>query len=41
VCEQREGVRYAKRQIDQRCEFLAFGIGKFQPLGAHDRFSDD
>src|SRR5258707_9492958 len=33
--EQRESGRLAEREIDQRRQLLAFGIGKIEPLGAH------
>lgn len=33
--EQCEGYRFAEREIDQGRQFIAFGIGKFEPLGAH------
>ena len=33
--EQREGSRFAERKVDQRRQFFALGIGKFEPLGAH------
>ena len=35
VREQSKGCRLAQRQIEQRRELFAFGIGKFEPLGAH------
>src|SRR5262249_38328784 len=36
VREQRESRRFAERQVDEGRQFLAFGIAKFEPLGAHD-----
>src|SRR6185437_9751393 len=35
VCKQRESQRLAEWQVDQRRQFLAPGIGKLKPTGAH------
>jgi hypothetical protein len=33
--EQREGRRLAERQVEQRRQLLALGIGRIEALGAH------